>query len=79
MVRTTKARMAEITTTLKGRAGDRDQSRCEHTGQLLSSSSLGALQIPLYPSCPEGSPCLSNSNQWETLDLLQWPCLWPLL
>jgi hypothetical protein len=26
-VRTTKARMAEITTTLKGKAEDRDQSR----------------------------------------------------
>lgn len=43
-VRTTKARMAEITTTLKGRAGGRDKE--------LAISKRGAWQLPGSPPVP---------------------------
>lgn len=49
-VRTTKARMAEITTTLKGRAKDRDQSSLKQTAA-GSCSLYHAVGIQIHWAC----------------------------
>lgn len=64
IVRTTKARMAEITTTLKGRAGSRDELAISKQGavQLPGSAPLPPPLVPQIPSLHQPRPVMSDSQ-----------------
>lgn len=71
IVRTTKARMAEITTTLKGRAGGRDKG-CPSANRALGSClshPTSSTTNPLCPSCPEQKPPLTPFHRLSCLIL----------